>query len=40
MKNLLAQIGINNDNDNDNDYLLYITNNFFNKPYFLFSLEI
>ena len=36
MKNLLAQIGINN----DDDYLLYITNNFFNKPYFLFSLEI
>ena len=36
MKNLLAQIGINK----DDDYLLYINNTFFNKPYFLFSLEI
>ena len=36
MKKLLAQIGINK----DEDYLLYITNTFFNKPYFLFSLEI
>jgi len=36
MKNLLAQIGINK----DDDYLLYITNTFFNKPYFLFTLEI
>ena len=36
MKHLLAQIGINK----DEDYLLYITNTFFNKPYFLFSLEI
>ena len=36
IKHLLAQIGINN----DDDYLLYINNNFFNKPYFLFSLEI
>ena len=36
IKNLLAQIGINN----DDDYLLYLNNNFFNKPYFLFSLEI
>ena len=24
----------------DDDYLLYITNTFFNKPHFLFSLEI
>ena len=36
IKNLLAQIGINN----DDDYFLYLNNNFFNKPYFLFSLEI
>ena len=36
IKNLLAQIGI----IKDEDYLLYITNNFFSKPYFLFSLEI
>ena len=36
MKKLLSQIGINK----DEDYLLYITNTFFNKPYFLFSLEI
>ena len=36
MKNLLAKIGI----IKDDDYLLYISNNFFNKPYFLFSLEI
>ena len=36
IKNLLAKIGI----IKDEDYLLYITNNFFSKPYFLFSLEI
>ena len=36
IKNLLAQIGINK----DEDYLLYITDTFFSKPYFLFSLEI
>ena len=36
MKNLLAKIGINK----DDDYLLYINNTFFSKPYFLFSLEI
>ena len=36
MKNLLSQIGINK----DEDYLLYISNNFFNKPHFLFALEI
>ena len=36
MKNMLAQMGI----IKDEDYLLYITNNFFSKPYFLFSLEI
>ena len=36
MKNLLAKIEI----IKDDDYLLYISNNFFNKPYFLFSLEI
>ena len=36
IKNLLSQIGISK----DDDYLLYITNNFFIKPYFLFSLEI
>ena len=36
LKNLLAQIGI----VKDEDYLLYITNTFFNKPHFLFSLEI
>ena len=36
MKNLLSKIGINK----DDDYLLYINNTFFNKPYFLFSLEI
>ena len=36
IKTLLDQIGINK----DDDYLLYITNNFFNKPHFLFTLEI
>jgi hypothetical protein len=36
LKNLLAQMGI----VKDEDYLLYITNTFFNKPHFLFSLEI
>jgi len=36
LQNLLAQIGI----VKDDDYLLYITNTFFNKPHFLFSLEI
>jgi hypothetical protein len=36
IKTLLDQIGINR----DDDYLLYITNNFFNKPHFLFTLEI
>ena len=36
MKELLAKIGINK----DEDYLIYITNTFFSKPYFLFSLEI
>ncbi len=36
MKNLLAQIGI----IKDEDYFIYINNTFFNKPYFLFSLEI
>ena len=36
MKDMLAKMGI----IKDEDYLLYITNNFFNKPYFLFSLEI
>ena len=36
IKSLLDQIGINK----DDDYLLYITNNFFNKPHFLFTLEI
>jgi hypothetical protein len=36
MKNLFGQIGINK----DDDYLLYISNNFFNKPHFLFALEI
>ena len=36
IKTLLSQIGITK----DKDYLLYITNNFFNKPHFLFTLEI
>ena len=36
LKNLLAQMGM----VKDDDYLLYITNTFFNKPHFLFSLEI
>ena len=36
IKTLLDQIGINK----DDDYLLYITNNFFNKLHFLFTLEI
>ena len=36
LKNLFAQMGI----VKDDDYLLYITNTFFNKPHFLFSLEI
>jgi len=36
LQNLLAQVGI----VKDDDYLLYITNTFFNKPHFLFSLEI
>ena len=36
IKNLLAKIGI----VKDDDYLLYITNTFFTKPHFLFSLEM
>ena len=36
IKKLLEQIGINK----NDDYLIYITNNFFNKPHFLFTLEI
>ena len=36
IKNLLAKIGI----IKDDDYLLYITNTFFTKPHFLFSLEM
>ena len=36
IRSLLEQIGITK----DNDYLEYITNNFFNKPHFLFTLEI
>ena len=36
IRNLLEKIGITK----DNDYLTYITNNFFNKPHFLFTLEI
>ena len=36
LKKLFDQIGINK----DDDYLLYISNNFFNKPHFLFTLEI
>ena len=36
IKTLLQKIGINK----NDDYLLYITNNFFNKPHFLFALEI
>ncbi len=36
MKEMLSKMGI----IKDEDYLLYITNNFFSKPYFLFSLEI
>ena len=36
IKNLLAKIGI----VKDDDFLLYITNTFFTKPHFLFSLEM
>ena len=36
IRKLFDQIGINK----DDDYLLYISNNFFNKPHFLFTLEI
>ena len=36
LKTLLSQIGINK----ADDYELYINNNFFNKPHFLFTLEI
>ena len=36
LKSLLGQIGINK----TDDYLLYISNNFFNKEHFLFTLEI
>lgn len=36
MKDLLAKIGI----VKDDDYLLYLTNTFFSKPHFLFSLEM
>ena len=36
LRKLFDQIGINK----DDDYLLYISNNFFNKPHFLFTLEI
>ena len=36
IKKLLEKIGITN----DNDYLIYINNNFFNKPHFLFTLEM
>ena len=36
IRKLFDQIGINK----DDDYLYYISNNFFNKPHFLFTLEI
>ena len=36
IKSLLSKIGI----IKDDDYLLYINNNLFNKPYFLYALEI
>ena len=36
IKDLLARIGI----VKDDDYLLYLTNTFFTKPHFLFSLEM
>ena len=36
IKDLLAKIGI----VKDDDYLLYLTNTFFTKPHFLFSLEM
>ena len=36
IKTLLNQMGITK----DDDYLIYINNNFFNKPHFLFTLEI
>ena len=36
IKTLLGKIGITK----DNDYLIYINDNFFNKPHFLFTLEI
>ena len=36
LRKLFDQIGINK----DDDYLLYISDNFFNKPHFLFTLEI
>ena len=36
IKTLLDKIGINN----DDKYLNYITDNFFEKPHFLFTLEI
>ena len=36
IKTLLEQIGINK----EDDYLIYVNNNFFSKPHFLFTLEI
>ena len=36
IKTLLGKIGITK----DNDYLIYINDNFFSKPHFLFTLEI
>lgn len=36
LKTLLGQIGIHK----NDDYLIYINNNFFTKPHFLFTLEI
>ena len=36
IKTLMEQIGINK----EDDYLIYVNNNFFSKPHFLFTLEI